>query len=394
MTACAPCWWAVLLAGGSGSRMGAEKNKVLLPLAGQLVLMRSVRALAPHVEGLVIVCREEDEEEILSALQAASLSVPVRLARGGSTRQASVRAGLMALPGACTDVLIHDGARCLVDSATILRVQRSVEACGTGVASLPVSDTIKVADVDGRVLATPDRAGLRAMQTPQGFHRELIVRAHERAAAEGFVGTDDASLVERLGEPVQLCEGSRWNLKLTTPEDLTIARAHLAEGSGLLPEVRMGYGMDVHRLVSGRKLILCGVEIPHTLGLLGHSDADVALHALMDAMLGACALGDIGQHFPDTDPAYAGISSLLLLERVRDVTREAGYVLENCDLTIAAQQPKLMPHIPAMRRRIAGALLVDERQVSVKATTTEHLGFEGRMEGISAHAVALMRRAE
>ncbi|MBR4080823.1 MAG: 2-C-methyl-D-erythritol 4-phosphate cytidylyltransferase [Clostridia bacterium] len=381
-------WGALILAGGSGSRMGAGRNKVLLPLGGKAVMSRSVEAFLPHADRLVIVVRPEDEADIRAAFLRDDIPCDgLIFAHGGETRQDSVWNGLQALPAGCDFVMIHDGARCLVDSDTIRRVKDSVERCGSGVAAIPAVDTIKQVDAHNVAVATPDRATLRAIQTPQGFRTELIRRAHEQAQADGFLGTDDASLLEYCGLPVQLVEGHRRNIKLTTPEDMIMAESLL---SGGLPSLRVGMGYDVHRLVEGRKLILCGVEIPHTLGLLGHSDADVALHALTDAMLGAMALGDIGKHFPDTDPRYKGISSMLLLEHVVALLSERGARVTNADVTIVAQKPKLLPYIPAMRENVARALQLPVDRVNVKATTTERLAFEGREEGISAQAVCMV----
>ena len=384
-------WGAMILAGGSGSRMGAGCNKVLLPLGGKAVLSRSVQAFLPHADAIVVVARPEDEADIRAVF--ARDGIPLEgliFAPGGETRQDSVWNGLCALPADCDCVMIHDGARCLVVEATILRTKASVETCGTGVAAIPAIDTIKQADERNVAVATPDRATLRAIQTPQGFRTELIRSAHEKARADGYLGTDDASLLEYCGLPVQLVEGHRRNIKLTTPEDMIMAESLL---SGGLPALRVGQGYDVHRLVEGRKLILCGVEVPHTLGLLGHSDADVALHALMDAMLGAMALGDIGKHFPDTDPRYKGISSMKLLEHVVALLAEHGARVSNADVTIVAQKPKLLPYIPAMRENVARALALPLDRVNVKATTTERLAFEGREEGISAQAVCMVYQA-
>lgn len=382
-------WCAIILAGGSGTRMGASCNKVLLPLGGEAMLCRSVRAFLPYVAHVVLVTRAGDMPAVRQALAASGLeNAPILFARGGEDRQASVWQGLQALPHHCAHVMIHDGARCLVDGETIRRVMASVERCGTGVAAIPVNDTVKQVDAGERVLATPDRASLRAVQTPQGFDVALIRQAHEAALADGFRGTDDASLLERLGMAVQLVPGSRQNIKLTTPEDMIMAEAML--GTPSLPALRIGQGYDVHRLVEGRALILCGITVPHTLGLLGHSDADVALHALMDAMLGAMALGDIGQHFPDSDPRYSGISSMTLLHHVVALLAKHHARVANVDITLAAQRPKLAPFIPAMRQNVADALGLPLDRVSVKATTTERLGFEGREEGISAQAVCLV----
>ena len=382
-------WCAIILAGGSGSRMGAGMNKVLLPVGGVPAIVRSVRAFSGLMDGLIVVAREEDEAAIRGALRAAGVTVTV--VRGGDTRQDSVWNGLCALPEGCDRVLIHDGARCLVDEDTIRRTMASVEAYGTGVAAVPVVDTIKQADPKGYVTGAPDRATLRAMQTPQGFEVALIRRAHEAARRDGYLGTDDAALVERLGVPVRLTEGSRRNLKLTTPEDIAMAEALLNE-SAPLPRLRVGQGYDVHRLMEGRALILCGVTVPYDRGLLGHSDADVALHALMDAMLGAMALGDIGKHFPDTDERYRGISSMLLLKHVVGLLEEHRARVTSADVTIVAQKPKLLLHIPQMRQNVADALKLPLDRVNVKATTTERLGFEGREEGINAQAVCMVEQ--
>lgn len=378
-------WCAIVLAGGSGSRMGADRNKVLMPLCGVPVIMRSVEAFLGLVDQVVLVSREEDTADIQAIMQSAG--IPVIMAAGGATRQESVWNGLCALPDDCTHVMIHDGARCLVDADTIRRCMASVEDCGTGVAAIPAVDTIKQVDENEMVRSTPDRAALRAVQTPQGFTVQLIRQAHEHALQTGFIGTDDASLVERMGIPVRLTLGSRRNLKLTTPEDMLMAESFLNSG---FPALRIGQGYDVHRLVPDRKLILCGVEIPHTLGLLGHSDADVALHALMDAMLGAMALGDIGKHFPDTDERYRGISSMVLLEHVHALLADHHAAVTNCDVTIVAQKPKLLPFIPQMRENVARALSLPIDRVNIKATTTERLAFEGREEGISAQAVCMV----
>lgn len=381
-------WYAIILAGGSGSRMGADRNKVLLELQGKPVIVRSVEAFVGLVDGVILVSREEDIPVMQSAMNHTGLSV--KIVSGGKTRQDSVWNGLCALPAECTHVLIHDGARCLVDADTIRSCMQSVVQHGTGVAAIPSVDTMKQVDAANIVTATPERSQLRAVQTPQGFTVDLIRRAHLEAQKEAYLGTDDASLVERLGIPVHLTPGSRRNIKLTTPEDLLMADAFLGRS---FPALRVGQGYDVHRLVEERPLILCGVEIPHTLGLLGHSDADVAVHALMDAMLGAMALGDIGKHFPDTDERYRGISSMKLLEHVVALLAEHNARVTNCDVTIVAQKPKLLPYIPRMQANIASALSLPLDRVNVKATTTERLAFEGREEGISAQAVCMVEQA-
>ena len=262
---------------------------------------------------------------------------------------------------------------------------------------MTLKDTVKRVDAEGVVIDTPNRETLRAVQTPQTFDARLIRAAHERFADSAERATDDAALAERALCRVMLTEGDVENIKLTTPEDMLLAQQVILRREGRTDKeggrMRIGHGYDVHRLVEGRKLILCGVEIPYEKGLLGHSDADVALHALMDALLGAAALGDIGRHFPDTDPQYKGADSLVLLDHVMALLREKGYAVGNVDVTIIAQKPKLKDYIEAMRENLAAHLGIDPDCVNVKATTTEKLGFEGECLGISAHAVACIERA-
>ena len=384
--------YAILLAGGSGSRMGAPVNKVLLSVAGVPCILRSAVALAPFVSGMVLVCRAGEEAALRRMFLSAPISVPVYFAQGGRSRQESVYHGLCALENRAEPdswVLIHDGARCLVSEAVIRNVLLSLERFGSGVAALPVTDTLRPADPDLRLSGnTVSREHLYAMQTPQGFRLADLNKAFQQAERDGFEGTDDASVMVHAGFSVHLSEGSRYNIKLTTREDLQMAEQLL--GGFSFPPFRIGQGYDVHQLKEGRKLILCGVEIPHSLGLLGHSDADVAVHALMDALLGAAGLGDIGRHFPDTDSRYEGADSMKLLDAVMQMLGDAGFHPVNVDVTIVAQRPKLSPFIPQMAENLAKALDLPISHVNVKATTTERLGFEGRMEGISAQAVCLL----
>ena len=290
---------------------------------------------------------------------------------------------------------IHDGARPLVTADVIARTLESAQKFGSGVAAVALKDTVKRVDEDSVVVDTPPRDKLRAVQTPQTFEAGLIRKAHA-AYALGERATDDAVLAERMGIAVHLTEGDVENIKLTTPEDMLLARQVILKREGQKeekPMMRIGHGYDVHRLVENRKLILCGVEIPYALGLLGHSDADVALHALMDALLGAAALGDIGRHFPDTDPAYKGADSGKLLDHVVALLEEKGYTVGNVDVTIICQRPKLKDYIEQMRENVARHLKVDIDCVNIKATTTEKLGFEGEGLGISSHAVACIEKA-
>ena len=374
--------FAIIAAGGSGSRMGGAAVKTLQTLGGRPVICCSAAPFSGLCDGLIVSARAEDIPLIRRAMEKEDIPVHAYV-EGGRDRSESVKNALLALPDVCRTVLVHDGARPMVSERLIRAVIDSATRYGSGVPALPVSDTVKRVDESGRAFETLDRSALRAVQTPQGFDRRLLEEAYMKQSGPA---TDDASLVEALGMPVYLVEGERHNIKLTYPGDIEEAEAILSPQQ--LPRVGLGY--DVHRLAEGRQLILCGVEIPHDKGLLGHSDADVGAHALTDALLGACAMGDIGAHFPDTDERFRGADSLgLLREAVRRMA-ERGFAPYNCDITIAAQRPRLLPYIPRMRENLARALGIPMDRVSVKATTTERLGFEGRGEGISAQAAAMV----
>ena len=389
---------AVIVAAGRGSRMGLGRNKVLAPLAGVPVIVRTVRAFeetGPFDGGIVVVTGEDDLPEMRALF--ARFGVGAALTLGGADRQESVYRGLQAVNPAADVIAIHDGARPLVTRAVIERTIKSAQRFGSGVAAVMLKDTVKRVDAEGVVVDTPRRDALRAVQTPQTFDARLIREAHARFAQGTERATDDAMLAEWAGRRVRLTEGDVENIKLTTPEDMLLAGQVILRREGRTKEetnmLRIGHGYDVHRLVEGRKLILCGVEVPYTLGLLGHSDADVALHALMDALLGAAALGDIGRHFPDTDPAYAGADSGRLLDHVVSLLEQKGYAVGNVDVTIICQRPKLKDYIEQMRENVAAHLKVDSDCVNIKATTTEKLGFEGEGLGISSHAVACIVKA-
>lgn len=365
---------AVIMAAGKGSRMGASVHKQFLPLEdGRTVLEHAAEPfqLSPRVDEIIIVCGAGFEQQCLDLCRRfdkVKKAVP-----GGCQRQDSVNNALAHVGEGL--VLIHDGARPFVSAEVIDGVIKAACSCGAAVPCVPVKETIRQKD------CTLDRSSLFVVQTPQGFETALIKRAYQKAYEDGFYGTDDASLVDRLGEQVAISEGSYSNIKLTTREDLPVDT-----------QMRVGQGFDVHKLTENRKLILCGVEIPFEKGLLGHSDADVALHALMDAMLGAACLGDIGKHFPDSDMRYKDIESLRLLAEVARLLAKQGWSLINADITIMAQRPKLLPHIEAMRQNIADTLGIAGDRISVKATTTEKLGFVGREEGIAAEAVCLLSK--
>lgn len=371
-----PSVTAIIVAAGASRRMGFDKLSYRLP-DGRTVLETSCALFAAHpaVDELVLVAGGNRPR--CEAI-AAACPKPCTVVQGGATRADSVRSGLAAAKGQL--VAIHDAARPFASAEIITAALQAAAECGAAAPAVPVKDTIKIADQDGKVVATPDRAMLYAVQTPQCFDRALYLQALEAVSGEkGSLVTDDCSLFELAGLPVTLTAGDYANLKITTKEDLQKEKT-----------MRIGHGYDVHRLVEDRKLILGGVEVPYEKGLLGHSDADVLLHAVMDAVLGAAALGDIGQHFPDTDPAYKGADSLALTREVAKIIAAHGYKVGNIDATILCQRPKLAPHIPAMRQNIADAFGLPLDAVSVKATTEEHLGFTGEGLGIAAHAVALI----
>jgi len=382
---------AIVVAAGKGTRFGGDLPKQFLNIGGQTVLETAVEAFEKHPAvdqivvvtggGFVMLC-----EELCGRFAKVS-----KILTGGAQRQDSVYEGLKTVTDGL--VLVHDGARPFVTGDVIDRVLEGAYNQGACVPCVPVKDTVRQAletgkeagqeaVPQGRSSRTLDRSALFSVQTPQGFEVCLLKEAFAKAYEEGFSGTDDASLVERLGHPVALAEGDYANIKITTREDLPKEESKM--------DMRVGCGYDVHQLVEGRKLFLGGVEIPHTKGLLGHSDADVLLHALMDALLGAAALGDIGKHFPDTDQQYKGISSVKLLEHVVRLIGEHGFTVGNVDVTVMAQKPKIASYIPQMRTCIAETLGIGIERVNVKGTTTEKLGFVGREEGIAAEAVCIL----
>jgi 2-C-methyl-D-erythritol 4-phosphate cytidylyltransferase/2-C-methyl-D-erythritol 2,4-cyclodiphosphate synthase len=372
---------AILVAAGRGARFGGERPKQYAPLAGQPVLRHAVEAFLRHpaVDAVRVVIDPAHRDLHDEATRGLGLPPPVA---GGATRQDSVRLGLESLAREPPrDVLIHDAARPLVSPALIGRV---IDALGTHEAVLPalaVVDTLKRVAGD-RVVGEQPREGLARAQTPQGFRYAPILAAH--SALAGAALTDDTAVASASGMAVHTVPGEERNLKITTAGDLAEAEARLAAGR----RFRTGMGFDVHRLAAGRRLVLGGVEIPHGKGLEGHSDADVVLHALTDALLGTIAAGDIGQHFSPADPRWKDADSALFLAHARDLVAAAGGAIEHVDVTLLCERPKIAPHRDAMRARIAAILGLEPGRVSVKATTMEGLGLVGREEGIAAQAVA------
>ena len=377
--------YALVVAAGRGTRFGGALPKQYLLLAGSSILHYAVAAFAAHprVSGVQVVIRPEDRDEFDRAMHRLVVLPPVP---GGPERQDSVRLGLEALaahkPGR---VLIHDGARPFPDGALIDRVIDGLERAPAAIPALPLGDTIKRVE-GGRIIETVDRAQLWRAQTPQGFHFDAILAAHRQMVAR--VLTDDAAVAEAAGIAPLIVAGSEENLKVTTAQDLAAAERLLAARQG---DVRVGQGFDVHPFGPGDHVMVCGVAIPHEVAPVGHSDADVGLHALTDAVLGAIGAGDIGMHFPPSDPRWRGASSDRFLAYAAALVRERGGAIAAVDVTIICERPKIAPHRDRMIERVAEILEISPGRVSIKATTTERLGFTGRGEGIAAQAVATVR---
>ncbi len=383
----------VIPAAGSSARMLAGVNKVFIEIAGKPILIHTLENIAKceHVGMVYVVVGAQDLEptkELLTKYQADYPEIAWQVLAGGSERQYSVFSALRLLKPNITHVAVHDGARPFISKEIFSQCVAVAQVTNAAIVAVPCKDTIKRV-AEQFVSSTLERNCLYAAQTPQVFTKDLLLQAYEQAKKDGFLGTDDASLVERLGVRVAVVTGDYRNLKITTPDDLVIARAFMQSGEHerSIPLIRVGQGYDVHALVAGRELILGGVKIPYEFGLAGHSDADVLLHAIKDALLGACALGDIGEHFPDTSEQYKDVSSLYLLKTVQQIIAQAGYRAYNIDAVIMAEQPKLAPYKQLMRENIAQALQIDVDLVNIKATTTEKLGFVGRHEGMAAQAV-------
>ncbi|MFT8242669.1 bifunctional 2-C-methyl-D-erythritol 4-phosphate cytidylyltransferase/2-C-methyl-D-erythritol 2,4-cyclodiphosphate synthase [Roseomonas sp. BN140053] len=370
---------ALLMAAGSGQRFGATMPKQFLSLAGRPLLRRAAEALLAggEISVLLPVCAVEEAGRVAEALAGLpGVRAPVT---GGATRQDSVRAGLEALADQPPEVvLVHDAARPVIPSGTVAALLAALERCQGAIPALPVSDTLKRGR-DGRIEATVSRDGMFRAQTPQAFRFGTLLEAHRTGPAGA---TDDAALLEAAGETVALVPGAEENVKVTFPEDL--ARLEAAARAALLP--RVGTGFDVHRLVENRPMILCGIKIDHPLGLDGHSDADVGIHALCDAIYGALAEGDIGRHFPPSESRWRDADSAAFLRHAAGRVGARGGMIASADVTLICEQPKITPHATAMRERLAELMGVPLGRVSVKATTSERLGFTGRGEGIAAQA--------
>lgn len=376
----------IIVAAGKGSRMGCVK-KQFLPFQGMPLFLHSVNAfIKAGAEEIWIAVPKEDLTLAKEWLIKYQMPEFCRVVSGGESRQESVKIAFSHCHIDSGLIAIHDAARPFIRAEEIQSVCRAAKASGAAILGTPVSDTVKQVE-NGAITKTIPREQIYLAQTPQIFRKSLYQTAIADAHADY---TDDAQLFESMGIPVQMVAGSSHNRKLTTPEDLQFLEDQSKKREPKERQLRIGHGYDVHRLVTDRPLILCGVQIPYEKGLLGHSDADVAAHALMDALLGAAAFGDIGQWFPDTDVQWKDANSLAMLKMVIKQIASLGYSVQNLDLTILAQQPKLSPYLPEMRKNLSSCLGISQCQTNIKATTEEGLGFTGQKEGIAAHCVLLL----
>jgi 2-C-methyl-D-erythritol 4-phosphate cytidylyltransferase/2-C-methyl-D-erythritol 2,4-cyclodiphosphate synthase len=380
---------AIIAAGGRGARMGGDRPKQLLSLGGATILQRSVAAFdrCDRVDEIVLVVPPELATD--TSLASTPDGTPLRVVPGGTRRQDSVARGFDASSSSSEILVVHDAARPLCPTELIVRTIEAAARHGAAIAALPAQDTVKqrAAGDDRFVGRTLARQCIVLAQTPQAFRREVLAEA-VRLGRRGVEATDEAVLAERAGYRVALVEGDPQNIKITTERDLSLARRLL--GDTMVTE-RVGFGYDLHRLVEGRPLVLGGIRIPHDRGLAGHSDADAVCHAVADAILGAAASGDIGRHFPDTDPRWEGASSIELLRAVVDLVRSRGFVVVNLDVVVVAERPRIGPHADRMRVAVASAVGLEPGAVSIKGKTNEGMDATGRGEAIATHAVALLR---
>lgn len=383
---------AIILAGGSGTRMGSDVAKQYLEIFGKTVIERTLFAFdkSEYTDEIIVVVRDGGENTI-EAKAIRNIKKPIKIAIGGKSRAESAINGLQFVDETSDFVAIHDAARCLITPQMIDEVIAIAHEKGCATAVTSVSDTVKIVGPDGNITSTVPREIVYRAQTPQVFRKDIYVKAIGSFCGDLSEITDDNMLVEKIGHGIYAVDIGPTNIKITTPDDLVTARHILIErGEGRVNGFRIGHGYDVHKLVEGRALIIGGVNIQHEKGLLGHSDADVLVHAIMDSLLGAAGLGDIGKHFPDTDEKYRGASSIHLLTLVADMIKERGFTVSNVDATLVLQKPKVAPYIDKMVSNVAFALSLPSDRVNIKATTEEHLGFTGKEEGAAAHAVSIL----
>lgn len=383
----------IVLAAGAGRRMAYKENKIFIPLGQYSIIQRTLQNVAKlnDLKEIILVVAEGEEGYMTEHIKPLEFTVPVRIVLGGAERQDSVACGLKSVADTSNIVLVHDGARPLASTELFDAVVGAAVEHGAATAGVPATDTIKRVDTKHTVIETLKRSELYQIQTPQGFQKDLFKEAHQKAHDEKYLGTDDVSLVEYLGKPVHIVDGDYCNIKVTTPNDIAVAKRYLGIEDKCM---RVGFGYDIHQLKAGHPCILGGVHIESEIGPDGHSDADVLIHALMDAMLGAAGLRDIGYYFPPEDDQYKGISSMLLLEKVNSLLKERGLQAYNIDIMVISETPKLKPHIDMMKANLQSILEIPLDRISIKATTNEMLGAIGRREGIAAQAVVSVYEGE
>jgi 2-C-methyl-D-erythritol 4-phosphate cytidylyltransferase / 2-C-methyl-D-erythritol 2,4-cyclodiphosphate synthase len=382
---------AIIPAGGAGKRLKSHIAKQYLLLDSLPVLVQTLKVFqdSKEIDEIILALPPEDLVHIRQELaEKYCLTKVTIVVAGGKERQDSVKNCLEAIEGKSDIVVVHDAVRPFVTEEFISKVIDAAKVTGAAITGVKVKDTIKEIKEDEMVLTTVPRNNLWLTQTPQAFKFDLLKEAYKTAYDENYYGTDDASLVERMGKEVKVVEGSYENIKITTNEDMKIASALMKKRNNDC--FRSGFGYDSHRFVEDRKLILGGVEIPCDRGLYGHSDADALIHAICDALLGAAGAGDIGRHFPDTDPEYKGISSMILLERVKKIIVANGFSIYNLDVTVVMEMPKIAPYAAGIVSNIAGVLKIPENCINIKAKTNEGMGFIGRNEGVAVFAVAVL----
>jgi 2-C-methyl-D-erythritol 4-phosphate cytidylyltransferase/2-C-methyl-D-erythritol 2,4-cyclodiphosphate synthase len=383
---------AIIAAAGSGRRLGSATPKQMLDIGGGSMLQHSVAAFAghPRIDDIILVL-PRGQSFLYDSAEAARPLPPIRIVAGGDRRQDSVANGFDAVSASSDVVLIHDAARPFVTADLIDRTIDAAARHGAAIAALQSRDTVKRVDAGGTITETIPRETIYLAQTPQGFRRDVLARA-VAAARSGVEATDEAALAESAGQAVHVVDGDPGNVKITTAEDLETARLRMGSPAAAAGTSRVGTGYDLHRLVEGKPLVIGGVTIPFERGAHAHSDGDVACHAATDAILGAAGLGDIGRHFPDTDPKWKGADSLVLLAEAARLVREQGYEIGNVDITVILERPKIKDVIEEMRSRVARALSIDPACVSLKGKTNEGVDAVGRGEAIAAHATSLLRQ--
>ena len=383
----------IVLAAGAGRRMGYTENKIFIKLGNRSIIQWTLSHIdtVKEIDEVILVVADGESSYMEQHIAPLQLSKSIKIINGGKERQDSVYAGLQAVNDDAGIILVHDGARPLATSELFERVIEGARAHGAVTIGVPSTDTIKRVDIDGQVLETLNRTELMNIQTPQCFQKDIFKEAHESAKRDAYMGTDDVSLVEYIGKDVYILPGDYKNIKVTTPNDIAVAKRYLGIED---TRMRVGFGYDIHQLKAGRPCILGGVHIESELGPDGHSDADVLIHALMDALLGAAGLRDIGYYFPPEDDAYKGISSMILLKHVNSLLKERGLEAYNIDIMVISETPKLKPHIDTMKANLQSVLEIPLDRISIKATTNEMLGAIGRREGIAAQAVVSVYEGE